>query len=118
MKKILLTLLFGMLGLTTTFASFPVLENESTNEISLSVEDPDISKSEKILWFAIGLLGSVFSGIGGLAIAAIYQLITHKKGPIKYALYGFLTFAVLAVILLIIILAEFGGFDFNPFILS
>ena len=114
MKKILLTLLFGMLGLTTTFASFPVLENESTNEISLSVEDPDISKSEKILWFALGLLGTIY----GLGASIIYQLITQKKGPIKYALYGLLTFAVLAVILLIIILAEFGGFDFNPFILS
>ena len=114
MQKILLTLLFGMIGITTTFASFPVLENESTNEISLSVEDPDISKSEKILWFALGLLGTIY----GLGASIIYQLITQKKGPIKYALYGFLTFAVLAVILLIIILAEFGGFDFNPFILS
>ena len=114
MKKILLTLLFGMLGLTTTFASFPVLENESTNEISLSVEDPDISKSEKILWFALGLLGTIY----GLGASIIYQLITQKKGPIKYALYGLLTFAVLAVIFLLIILAEFGGFDVNPFILS
>jgi len=116
MKKILLTLLFGMLGLTTTFASFPVLENESTNEISLSVEDPDISKSAKILWFAIGLLGTAVTGIGGLAIAAIYQLITKKKGPIKYALYGSLTAGILFIILLILIFSEF--LDFNPFIFS
>ena len=114
MKQKLLILLFTFLGFTTTFASFPVTENGSINEISLSVEDPDISKSEKILWFALGLLGTIY----GLGASIIYQLITQKKGPIKYALYGFLTFAVLAVILLIIILAEFGGFDFNPFILS
>ena len=116
MKKILLTLLFGMLGLTTTFASFPVLENESTNEISLSVEDPDISKSAKILWFAIGLLGTAFGGIIGLAIAAIYQLITKKKGPITYALYGFLSAIILLIIFIIILLGEFE--DFNPFIFS
>jgi len=114
MKKILLTLLFGMLGLTTTFASFPVLENESTNEISLSVEDPDISKSEKTLWFALGLLLNIY----GFGASIIYQLITQKKGPIKYALYGLLTFIALVVIFLLILLAELGGFDFNPFIFS
>ncbi|MBT6013295.1 MAG: hypothetical protein HOG85_00580 [Flavobacteriales bacterium] len=114
MKQKLLILLFTFLGFTTTFASFPVTENGSINEISLSVEDPDISKSEKILWFALGLLGTIY----GLGASIIYQLITQKKGPIKYALYGLLTFAVLAVILLIIFLAGYGGFDFNPFILS
>ena len=117
MKQFILTLLLGILGFSSVYASFPVTENGNINEISLSVEDPDISKSERILWFAIGLLGTVFSGIGGLAIATIYQLITKKKGPIKYALYGFLTAVILGIILLFLILSEFG-LDFNPFIFS
>ena len=88
MPKFIFTLLLGLLGFSSVYASFPVTENGNINEISLSVEDPDISKSEKILWFAIGLLGTVVTGFGGLAIATIYQLITHKQGPIIYALYG------------------------------
>ena len=114
MKQFIVTLLLGLLGFAPVYASFPVTENGNINEISLSIEDPDISKSEKILWFALGLLGTIY----GLGASIIYQLITQKKGPIKYALYGLLTFAVLAVIFLLIILAEFGGFDVNPFILS
>ena len=108
MKQFILTLLLGLLGFSSVYASFPVTENGNINEISLSVEDPDISKSEKILWFAIGLLGTVVTVFGGLAIATIYQLITHKKGPIKYALYGFLTAVILGIILLFLILSEFG----------
>ena len=113
MKKQLLTLLLTFLGFTTAFASFPVLENGKTNEISLSVEDPDISKSERRWWFALGLLLSIY-GLGG---SMIYQLTTQKKGPIKYAFYGLLSLIALAIILLIIIFAEFE-FDFNPFIFS
>jgi hypothetical protein len=116
MKQFILTLLLGLLGFSSVYASFPVTENGNINEISLSVEDPDISKSAKILWFAIGLLGTVFSGIGGLAIAIIYQLITKKKGPFKYALYGLLSAIILLIIFIIILLGEFE--DFNPFIFS
>ena len=116
MKQFILTLLLVLLGFSSVYASFPVTENGNINEISLSIEDPDISKSAKILWFAIGLLGAVFTGFGGLAIAAIYQLITKKKGPIKYALYGGLTAGILVIILLLLIFSEF--FEFNPFIFS
>ena len=117
MKQFILTLLLGLLGFSSVYASFPVTENGNINKISLSVEDPDISKSAKILWFAIGLLGTVFGGIIGLAIAAIYQLITKKRGPIKYALYGSLTAGILVIILLFLIFSEFD-LDFNPFIFS
>jgi len=116
MKQFILTLLIGIFGFSSVYASFPVTENGNINEISLSIEDPDISKSAKILWFAIGLLGTAVTGIGGLAIAAIYQLITKKKGPFEYALYGFLTAGILFIILLILIFSEF--LDFNPFIFS
>jgi len=114
MKQFILTLLLGLLGFSSVYASFPVTENENITEISLSIEDPDIGKGERRLWFALGLLLSIY----GFGASIIYQLITQKKGPIKYAFYGLLTFAVLSVILLIIILAELGGFDFNPFIFS
>ena len=116
MPKLILTLLLGLLVFSSVYASFPVTENGNINEISLSIEDPDISKSAKILWFAIGLLGAVLTGFGGLAIAAIYQLITKKKGPFEYALYGFLTAVILFIILLFLIFSEF--LDFNPFIFS
>lgn len=117
MKQFILTLLLGLVGFSSVYASFPVTENGNINEISLSIEDPDISKSEKILWFVIGLLGAAYSVFGGLVIAVIYQLITKKKGPIKYALYGFLTAVILLIILLFLILSGFG-LDFNPFIFS
>ena len=110
MKKQLLILLFVLLGLTSIYASFPVTENVNSTEISLTSEGPDISKGEKILWFALGLLGTIY----GVAGSIIYQLITKKKGPIKYALFGFLSFIIIVVLLLMAIL---GDFD-NPFVFS
>ena len=110
MKKQLLILLFVLLGLTSIYASFPVTKNVNSTEISLTSEDPGISKGEKILWFALGLIGSIY----GVAASIIYQLITQKKGPIKYALFGFLSLIVLVILLLIAIL---GDFD-NPFIFA
>ena len=110
MKKQLLILLFVLLGLTSIYASFPVTENVNSTEISLTSEGPDISKGEKILWFALGLIGSIY----GVAGSIIYQLITKKKGPIKYALFGFLSFIIIVVLLLMAIL---GDFD-NPFVFS
>jgi hypothetical protein len=110
MKKQLLKLLVIFFGFTSIYASFPVTENVNSTEISLTSEGPDISKGEKILWFALGLIGSIY----GVAASIIYQLITQKKGPIKYALFGFLSLIVLVILLLIAIL---GDFD-NPFIFA
>jgi len=110
MKKILFTLIFSMVGFNTIQASFPVTEN-NTSEMVCSEEnnaDP-ISKSEKVFWFILGLLGSYF----GVIIAIIYQLITKKKGVIKQALFGFLTLIVLAILLLIVLLAGLGDLDFG-----
>ena len=110
MKNILFTLLFVIAGFNTIQASFPVTEN-NTSEMVYSEEDPDvpISKSEKVFWFILGLLGSYV----GVIIAIIYQLITKKKGIIKQALFGFLTLIVLAILFLIVLLGELGDLDFG-----
>jgi hypothetical protein len=52
-RKLLLTLLFGIIGLNTTFASFPVTENTNTTEsITWEQSDPEpLSNGEKALWF-------------------------------------------------------------------
>ena len=110
MKNILFTLLFVIVGFNTIQASFPVTDN-NTSEMVYSEEDPDvpISKSEKVFWFILGLLGSYV----GVIIAIIYQLITKKKGIIKQALFGFLTLIVLAILFLIVLLGELGDLDFG-----
>ena len=110
MKKQLLTLLFVFFGVISIYASFPVTENINSTEISLTSEDPGISKAEKIVWFVIGFLGLYL----GVAVSIIYQLITQKKGPIKYALFGFLSLVVLIILWIIAVLADFD----NPFVFS
>ena len=110
MKKQLLISLVIFFGCTSIYASFPVTENVNSTEISLTSENPDISKSEKIVWFLFGFLGVMY----GVGVSLIYQLITQKKGPIKYALFGFLSLIIIAILLVIVILGEFD----NPFIFS
>ena len=51
----------------------------------------------KIIWFLIGM---TFYGIG---VAIIYQLITKKKGPIKFSIIGFLAFILFIVLLIFLI---------------
>ena len=46
MKKLLLTLLFGTLGITNTFASFPVTENINTIEV-VETENTTIQSAKK-----------------------------------------------------------------------
>ena len=87
------------------YASFPIVENINTFQIALPLAS-DINTSEKIIWF---LLGITFYGIGA---AVIYQLITKKKGPIKFSLIGFLAIILFLAILLIGI---FNDID-NPFV--
>ena len=112
MPKRIFTLLLGLFGFLSVYASFPITDNGNINEISLSVEDPDIGKSERRLWFALGLLLNIYGLVGSM----IYQLITQNKGPIKYAFYGFLSFIVLVVIFLLILIADLS--DFNLFVFS
>ena len=111
MPKLIFTLLLGLFGFSSVYASFPITDNRNINEISFSVEDPDISKSAKILWFAIGFIASIY----GFGASIIYQLITQKKGPIKYALFGFLSLIAALIILVII---AFSGEFINPFVFS
>lgn len=110
MKNILFTLLFVLAGFNTIQASFPVTEN-NTSEMVFSEENNanPISKSEKVFWFILGLLGFYY----GVIIAIIYQLITKKKGIIKQALFGSLTLIALAILLLIVLLAGLGELDFG-----
>ena len=105
MKKILLTLLFGIFGFTTIYASFPVTENITTEVVTINESDPEpLTNSEKALWFFGGLLLSWI----GVIIAIISQISSKKKGQIKYALFGFGTLIIIYISLLLFI---FEGID-------
>ena len=94
MKKILLTLLFGIFGFTTIYASFPVTKNITTEAITINESDPEpLTNGEKALWFFGGLLLSWI----GVIIAIISQISSKKKGQIKYALFGFGTLIIIYI---------------------
>jgi hypothetical protein len=101
-KKILLLLL--LFGCTTIYASFPVIESidYSTNPLIVA---SDLTTFQKVLWF---LGGVIFYGI---PIAVIYQLITKKKGVIKFALFGFLSIILIIIIAFTVLSGEID----NPF---
>ena len=109
MKKKLLTLLFGIIGFTTTFASFPVTENTNTTEaITWEQSDPEpLSNGEKVLWFFGGLLLTWI----GVIIAIITQVSSKKKGQIKYSLFGFGLF--LLFIFAMIYFLSVGSFELS-----
>ena len=110
MKNILFTLLFLIAGFNTIQASFPVMENNKSEILHSEEKNTDpISKSEKVFWFILGLIGIYW----GVIIAIIYQLITKKKGIIKQALFGFLTLLVLAILFLIVLFGQLGELDFG-----
>ena len=100
MKKYFLLFLVT-LNCVSTYASFPIAENINTFQSILPLTS-DINTGEKIIWF---LLGITFYGI---VVAIIYQLITNKKGPIKFSIIGFLA-------LVLLILGIESGRD-NPFV--
>jgi hypothetical protein len=93
------------LNCVSIYASFPIAENINNFQSILPLTS-DINTGEKILWF---LLGITFYGIG---VAIIYQLITKKKGPIKFSIIGFLAFILFIVLL---ILGIESGID-SPFV--
>ena len=109
MRKLLLTLLFGIIGFTTTFASFPVTENTNTTEaITWEQSDPEpLSNGEKVLWFFGGLLLTWV----GVIIAIITQVSSKKKGQIKYSLFGFGLF--LLFIFAMIYFLSVGSFELS-----
>ena len=98
-------LFFAVFNCLLIYASFPVLENINITQFTL-LSDSEISTVEKIIWF---LLGITFYGIG---VAIIYQLITQKKGPIKFSIFGFLAIILFFVLLF---LGLDAGID-NPFV--
>ena len=98
-------LLLAALNCMSIYASFPVIENINILQTAISLA-PDINTGEKIIWF---LLGMTFYGIG---LAIIYQLITQKKGPIKFSIFGFLAIILFFVLLF---LGLDSGID-NPFV--
>ena len=104
MKKPFL-LIFAVFNCKLIYATFPVIESINILQTALPLAS-DINTGEKIIWF---LLGMTFYGIG---VAIIYQLITKKKGPIKFSIFGFI-----AIILFFVLL--FLGLDVvfeNPFV--
>jgi hypothetical protein len=103
-KKLFL-LFFAVFNCISIYASFPVIESINTLQTAIPLAS-DINTGEKIIWF---LLGMTFYGIG---VAIIYQLITQKKGPIKFSIFGFLAIILFFVILLI---GLFNNID-NPFV--
>ena len=107
MRKLLLTLLFGIIGFTTTFASFPVTENTNTTEsITWEQSDPEpLSNGEKVLWFFGGFLLTWI----GVIIAIITQVSSKKKGQIKYSLFGLGFF--LLFIIAILYIESIGSFE-------
>jgi hypothetical protein len=104
MKKSFL-LLFAVFNCLLIYASFPVTENINAVQIALPLAS-DINTFEKIIWF---LLGMTFYGIGA---AIIYQLITQKKGPIKFSIFGFLAIILFFVLLFLALYSEID----NPFV--
>ena len=104
MKKPFL-LFFAVFNCMSIYASFPVIESINILQTSLPLAS-DINTGEMIIWF---LLGMTFYGIG---VAIIYQLITQKKGPIKFSIFGFLAIILFLVLL---ILGLESGID-NPFV--
>lgn len=104
MKKSFL-LFFLILNCISIYASFPIVENINNFQSILPLTS-DINTGEKIIWI---LLGITFYGIG---VAIIYQLITKKKGPIKFSIIGLLAF-ILFIFLLF--LGIENGID-NPFV--
>jgi len=98
-------LFFAVFNCLLIYASFPIVENINNFQSILPLTS-DINTGEKIIWI---LLGITFYGIG---VAIIYQLITKKKGPIKFSIIGLLAF-ILFIFLLF--LGIENGID-NPFV--
>tara|TARA_B110000263_G_scaffold59647_1_gene51134 strand:+ start:11192 stop:11515 length:324 start_codon:yes stop_codon:yes gene_type:complete len=99
-------LLFAIFGFTAVYASFPVVENLSIEPVSEIYNNSDLNSLGKVFWFLSGVVS------WGVPIAIIYQIISKKKGPIKFALLGFLAVMLFLIILIIV---SFGDIE-NPFI--
>ena len=112
-----LVLIFLLVGssFSELYASFPVTEPIATVDSYSSLDPEELSRLDKRLWFAIGLLGLALYGIGGLLIASIYQATSKKKGVFKWALRGAVTGILLVLVVAIIAVLEFADVDLLPF---
>jgi len=107
MKQFILTLLLGLLGFSSVYASFPVTETNNLTSIEIVDEETEeskkLSKRQKVFWFLVGLVG----GILGVIIALIAQLISKKKkGQFKFALLGAGVYYILYTLLMYAIEGE------------
>ena len=107
MKQFILTLLLGLLGFSSVYASFPVTETNNLTSIEIVDEETEeskkLSKRQKVVWFLVGLVG----GILGVIIALIAQLISKKKkGQFKFALLGAGVYYILYTLLMYAIEGE------------
>ena len=106
MEKKLLFLLFFVcsLGISPSFASFPVVEQNQDTELTM-LENEEMSSamsaaspSSKTLGLLLGLLLGIF----GVAIAYIMD----DDTAVKYAWRGF---GILAVVYLLLVITVFAG---------
>ena len=115
MYRLALISLLISISFSGLYASFPVIESIATVDSYSSLDPEELSKLDKILWFAKGLLGLTLYGIGGLLIGSIYQANSKKKGVFKWALRGAVTGILLILVLVIIALVEVIDGDLLPF---
>ena len=100
MRKLLYILLFSVVGLTSVYASFPVSGYNNFTQIETIDEDTEddkkLTKRQKFAWFLAGFIGFYL----GVIIALIVQLISRKKkGQFKFALFGFLSMILIALLI-------------------
>lgn len=87
MRKLLYILIFALIGQTSVYSSFPIVESNNFTQIeSVDEEDKKLTKKQKLAWVLVGLIG----GFAGVVSALIASLISEKKkGQFKFALLGF-----------------------------
>lgn len=97
MRKLLYILIFAIIGQTSIYASFPIIEsNPFTQFESVDVDEKKLTKKQKLAWVLAGLSG----GIIGVVIALLSQLVyKKKKGQFKFALLGYALFLILSGLL-------------------
>ena len=104
MRKLLYILIFALIGQTSVYASFPIVESNTFTQIeSADKEDRKLTKKQKLAWFLAGLAG----GIIGVVIALISQLLyKKKKGQFKFALLGFVAYLILSGLITFFVFGE------------
>ena len=104
MRKLLYLLIFALIGQSSIYASFPIVESNPFTQIeSADEEDKKLNKKQKLAWILAGLVG----GIIGVVIALLSQLTyKKKKGQFKFALLGYAVFLILSGLISFFVFGE------------